>query len=46
MAADAIIFCVPQDSALVKPVGRFGRSIRQNTLRVLAQGDAFWGSER
>ena len=30
MAADAIIFCVCRDLALVKPVDRFWRVIRQN----------------
>ena len=30
MAADGIIFYVPRESALVKPVGRFWRVIRQN----------------
>ena len=30
MAADAIIFFVPRDRALVKPVGQFWRVIRQN----------------
>ena len=30
MAVEAIIFCVPRDRAPVKPVGRFGRVIRQN----------------
>ena len=30
MAADGIIFYVPWDRALVKPVGRFWRVIRQN----------------
>ena len=30
MAADGIIFYVPRESALVKPVDRFGRVIRQN----------------
>ena len=30
MAADGTIFYVPRDRALVKPVGRFWRVIRQN----------------
>ena len=30
MAADVTIFYVPRDRALVKPVGRFWRVIRQN----------------
>ena len=30
MAADGSIFYVPRDRALVKPVGRFWRLIRQN----------------
>ena len=34
MAADGIIFYVPRDRALVKPVGRFSRVIRQNACFV------------
>jgi len=44
MAADAIIFCVPRDNALVKPVDRFGRVIRQNAC--IDTVSAFWGFER
>ena len=54
MAADGSTFYVPRDRALVKHVDRFWRVIRQNAClgqggaktRVLAQGGAFWGSER
>ena len=44
MAADGSIFYVPRDCALVKPVDRFGRVIRQKR-RTLAQGRAFRCSE-
>ena len=44
MAADGIIFYVPRDCGLVKPVDRFGRVIRQNACFV-AQGRALQCSE-
>ena len=43
MGADGIIFYVPRESALVKPVDRFGEWYVKT--RVLAQGGAFFGSE-
>ena len=43
MAAEAI-FCVPRDSALVNPVDRFRRAIRQNAC--FGTRGSLCGSER